>query len=194
MVLGLASGWWWRRSLAARYTFGATLTANGVTPEQMMRVVNNQVPTPFTDAIATDWYRRRMVGVFVTRALRQLAPNADILRSTRGIRPPGCVVVGFALLHGLAWGLRGPQMAAIRADYFGRKNFGTILGVSNGLIIIGTISGPIIAGAVYDITGNYRIGFDITAALATAGSLFFVLAPKPVHPLDREIADVTVER
>jgi len=32
---------------------------------------------PFTDAIATDWYRRRMVGVFVTRALRQLAPDAD---------------------------------------------------------------------------------------------------------------------
>ena len=27
----------------------------------------------------------------------KLAPNADILRSTRGMRPPGCVVVGFAL-------------------------------------------------------------------------------------------------
>ena len=27
----------------------AALTANGVTPEQMMRVVNNQVPTPFRD-------------------------------------------------------------------------------------------------------------------------------------------------
>ena len=31
---------------------------------------------PFTDAIATDWYRRRMVGVFVARALEQLAPDA----------------------------------------------------------------------------------------------------------------------
>src|SRR5215218_9534463 len=28
---------------------GAALTANGVTPEQMMRVVNSQVPTPFRD-------------------------------------------------------------------------------------------------------------------------------------------------
>src|SRR5512132_2062924 len=27
----------------------AALAANGVTPEQMMRVVNNQVPTPFRD-------------------------------------------------------------------------------------------------------------------------------------------------
>src|SRR6059036_2035955 len=29
--------------------FVAALTANGVTPEEMMRVVNQQVPTPFRD-------------------------------------------------------------------------------------------------------------------------------------------------
>jgi CO/xanthine dehydrogenase FAD-binding subunit len=32
---------------------------------------------PFTDGIATDWYRRRMIGVFVGRALEQLAPGAE---------------------------------------------------------------------------------------------------------------------
>ena len=31
---------------------------------------------PFTDAIATEWYRRRMVDLFVGRALQQLAPTA----------------------------------------------------------------------------------------------------------------------
>lgn len=31
---------------------------------------------PFTDAVATDWYRRRMVSLFVGRALEQLAPGA----------------------------------------------------------------------------------------------------------------------
>ena len=31
---------------------------------------------PFTDAVATDWYRRRMAGIFVGRALEQLAPGA----------------------------------------------------------------------------------------------------------------------
>jgi CO/xanthine dehydrogenase FAD-binding subunit len=29
---------------------------------------------PITDAVASDWYRRRMVGVFVRRALSELAP------------------------------------------------------------------------------------------------------------------------
>ena len=93
------------------------------------------------------------------------------------------LLLAFATLHGLAWGLRGPQMAAIRADYFGRTHFATILGVSNALIIIGTISGPVIAGYVYDVTNSYRIGFTIVAALAAAGSLFFILAPKPQRPL-----------
>ncbi len=93
------------------------------------------------------------------------------------------MVGAFAVLHGLAWGWRGPQMAAIRADYFGRSNFGKILGVSNLVIIIGTISGPIIAGYLYDQTGNYRLGFDILAILAGLGSIFFILARKPSPPV-----------
>lgn len=32
---------------------------------------------PFTDGIATEWYRRRMVGLFVGRALEQLAQGAE---------------------------------------------------------------------------------------------------------------------
>lgn len=39
-----------------------------------------QESEPFTDAIATEWYRRRMVGLFVGRALEQLAPNAGVGR------------------------------------------------------------------------------------------------------------------
>lgn len=92
------------------------------------------------------------------------------------------MVLGFVLLHGLAWGWRGPQMAAIRADYFGRASFGKILGISNLVIIVGTISGPVIAGLLYDQTGDYRLGFDILAAIAAAGSIFFILARPPAAP------------
>ena len=34
-------------------------------------------------------------------------------------------VVIFAVLHGLAWGVRGPLMVALRADYFGAASFGS---------------------------------------------------------------------
>ena len=43
---------------------------------------------------------------------------------------PAATVVAFAVLHGVAWGLRGPFMQAIRADYFGRSAIGMILGLS----------------------------------------------------------------
>src|SRR2546426_2099292 len=39
-------------------------------------------------------------------------------------------VGAFALLHGLAWGIRGPLMSAIRADYFRSAAFGPITGIS----------------------------------------------------------------
>ncbi len=92
------------------------------------------------------------------------------------------MVAAFVVIHGGAWGMRGPQMAAIRADYFGRAAFGKIMGVSNGIIIIGTISGPLLAGYIYDRTGSYSLGFDILAALAAAGSVFFLLAKRPTRP------------
>jgi MFS family permease len=93
------------------------------------------------------------------------------------------MVLAFVVIHGLAWGWRGPQMSAMRADYFGRSAFGKIMGASTMVIIVGTITGPLIAAFVYDRTGSYRIGFDILAGIALSGSVFFLLARKPVHPL-----------
>ena len=86
---------------------------------------------------------------------------------------------GFALLHGGAWGLRGPFMQAIRADYFGRRAIGMILGLSSLIIVFGQIGGPMIAGLLADATGSYLAGFTVLAALVGAGSLFFLLAKRP---------------
>ena len=46
-------------------------------------------------------------------------------------------VYAFAVLHGTAWGLRGPMMTTIRADYFGRASFATIMGFSSLLVMVG---------------------------------------------------------
>jgi sugar phosphate permease len=89
------------------------------------------------------------------------------------------MLAAFALLHGCAWGLRGPFMQAIRADYFGRRAIGMILGLSSLITVIGQIGGPMIAGMLADLTGNYRAGFTVIAVLAGLGSLFFLLARRP---------------
>jgi sugar phosphate permease len=96
------------------------------------------------------------------------------------------MVFTFAILHGVAWGLRGPMMGAIRADYFGRTSYGAILGVSSLVTMFGSITGPIVAGAIADRTGNYELGFTILAVLAGMGSAFFLFAKRPVKAVVEE--------
>jgi sugar phosphate permease len=93
------------------------------------------------------------------------------------------MVVAFALMHGWAWGLRGPFMQAIRADYFGRSAIGLILGLSFMIVVMGQIGGAMISGILADATGNYRAGFTVVAVLAGLGSVFFMLARKPARPV-----------
>lgn len=90
-------------------------------------------------------------------------------------------LVGFAVFHGLAWGLRGPLMQAIRADYYGVGAIGAIMGISAAVIAVGQIAGPMVAGVLADLTGDYRLGFTLLALTAALGSVAFMLATKPQH-------------
>jgi sugar phosphate permease len=122
-----------------------------------------------------DRYRKRLIA-----AGCMLAHGVGLLLLTYAVSLP--MVIAFAVLHGTAWGLRGPFMQAIRADYFGPSAIGMILGLSFMIIVIGQVGGPIIPGIFADLTGDYRLGFTIIAVLAGLGSGFFVLAKKPKRP------------
>jgi len=122
-----------------------------------------------------DRYKKRLIA-----AACMLAHALGLLLLTYAVSLP--MVIGFAVLHGTAWGLRGPFMQAMRADYFGRSAIGMILGLSFMIIVVGQVGGPIIPGIFADITGNYRAGFTIIAILAALGSGFFLLARKPKRP------------
>ena len=92
------------------------------------------------------------------------------------------MLIVFALLLGAGWGARVPAMQALRADYFGGRAFGTIMGFSSLVIMFGMILGPLIAGASYDATGSYRGAFVLLAAAAACGAAFFWFAARPAWP------------
>jgi sugar phosphate permease len=92
------------------------------------------------------------------------------------------MVVAFAVLHGAAWGFRGPLMQAIRADYFGRAYFATILGFSSLIWMLGMMGGPIIVGLMADQTGSYQMAFTLLSIMAGIGTIFWVLARPPKPP------------
>jgi MFS family permease len=87
----------------------------------------------------------------------------------------------FALFHGLAWGARAPTQNAIRAEYFGRKSIGLILGIGTVVVTMASVSAPIFAGRLADLRGDYRMAFTILAIMTALGSIFFAFASKPVR-------------
>jgi sugar phosphate permease len=107
-----------------------------------------------------------------------LAHALGLLMLTFAVHP--LMLVAFAILHGGGWGLRGPFMQAMRADYFGLQAIGMIMGLSAFIVSIGQVAGPMVAGALADLTGNYRSGFTVLALVAGSGSVLFLMARKPV--------------
>jgi sugar phosphate permease len=117
----------------------------------------------------------------ILSALCMLGHMSGMLFLTYGTGPT--MIVAYAILHGTAWGLRGPFMHAIRADYFGRSAISMIMGISYMIVAIGQIGGPMIAGILADITGNYCTGFTTLTLLAGLGSAFFLLAKRSGRPM-----------
>ena len=74
IALGAAGPHPIRAQVAERLLVGTGLGADAIAAAADAAV---DACEPFTDAIATDWYRRRMVGLFTARALQQLAPGAE---------------------------------------------------------------------------------------------------------------------
>jgi MFS family permease len=80
-------------------------------------------------------------------------------------------VVTFAVLHGLAWGARGPLLGAMYAEVFGSRRFASILGTAMALFMVGQLIGPLAAGAAADATGSYRAVIGAMAGLAAVAAL-----------------------
>ncbi|CAN5539060.1 MFS transporter [soil metagenome] len=92
------------------------------------------------------------------------------------------MVLFFAIVHGIAWGVRGPILHAYRADCFGRASFAQVLGFSSMIVMFGMTAGPLVAGFLADRTGDYQLPFLILGITASLGSLFFAFAGKPTPP------------
>lgn len=100
------------------------------------------------------------------------------------------MVIAFALLNGLAWGARVPVIVSMRAEYFGSRSFGAIMGLSSMVVTGGAVVAPILAALAYDVLGSYTISFTVLAVLAAVGSLFLVFTPSAAQSRERMVARI----
>ena len=85
----------------------------------------------------------------------------------------------FAVLYGIGFGGRNPLTTAIRGEYFGRKAFATIMGLSQFPMNIGMIGAPLFAGYMFDTTNSYVIPFSVFAILTFFGAFLMLFVKKP---------------
>jgi MFS family permease len=88
----------------------------------------------------------------------------------------------FALLWGFGFGARTPLMHAMRGEYFGRKHFGAILGMSAFPMGLGMMITPWVVGRVHDDTGTYVNSLYMLAAFCAVAAMTITLATKPATP------------
>ena len=85
----------------------------------------------------------------------------------------------FVVIYGLGFGARIPLGTAIRGEYFGRRAFGKVLGISMVPMSMMMFAAPIFAGWMFDVQGSYNMAFYILAVISIVGSLGFLTARKP---------------
>ncbi len=95
------------------------------------------------------------------------------------------LAIVFALIYGIGFGARAPITTAMRGEYFGRKSFGKIMGISLIPMMFMTMIAPVLAGYIYGLDENYKSAFIYIGTLGFIGNFMFVFAKPPIHPANR---------
>lgn len=122
-------------------------------------------------------YALCMAGLYVAFGALGTAFATTLARGMFAAGALGCGVSGLHLLLRLTW-----------AEYYGRHHLGAIRGVTLPVHIGGQAVGPVTAGLVFDMTGDYTSAFIFFGMMTALGSLMVLTAVPPRAP-DLEIRD-----
>jgi len=93
------------------------------------------------------------------------------------------MIMVFALLFGVGYGITIPAQTSLRSNYFGRKAYATITGYIIFFIAITNVAYPTFAAWIYDTTGSYTQAFWIVTALQAFAIVFMYFGRKPESPV-----------
>jgi MFS family permease len=92
------------------------------------------------------------------------------------------VFLAYGALFGLSFGARTPVTGTLLSEYFGRKAFGRVYGITNLVATPLALAGPLVAGAIADASGgSYVTGFYLCGAVNLAAGMLYFLARRPTQ-------------
>ncbi len=88
----------------------------------------------------------------------------------------------FSLLFGIGYAAGAPLYPAMAADLFQGRRFGSIYGLANVAIGIGSAGGAWFGGFVFDTTGSYTAAFGLSATMIFVSvACFWLAGPRQVR-------------
>lgn len=131
-----------------------------------------------------------LIGVLTGGFLGDVAEKPHVLAVALALQCSGMIIfalvsqpwhlIPFVLLYGIGFGATIPLRPALFADYFGRANIGTILGLMMSVALLGSVVSPWIAGWFFDSSGSYQGIFIIYAVVSLSAIPAVLLARRPV--------------
>ncbi|MDD4859653.1 MAG: MFS transporter [Dehalococcoidales bacterium] len=89
------------------------------------------------------------------------------------------LLVPFIITFSLGWGSNVTTRIAMQREYFGRGDFGSILGLISGVMMIGSMAGAPVAGWVFDTWGSYLYAWFGCAAIGLIATVLALTSPRP---------------
>lgn len=119
-----------------------------------------------------DKYNKRQVAAFgfaLTSVGMILLGYADNVRTW--------LLVPFVIVFGIGFGGLLPMIPALLREYFGRVRLGTVIGFTMGIVMIGGVIGPPLAGWVFDSFGSYQGAWFAFTSVTIIGMVILLTTP-----------------
>lgn len=88
-------------------------------------------------------------------------------------------LVAYVVVYGAAFGAVSPLRAAVMADHFGRRAYGSITALQGVPVAICAGAGPLAAGWIYDRLNSYTVSFWLCAGAFLLAGLGVAMTPRP---------------
>ena len=88
------------------------------------------------------------------------------------------LIIPFIILYSVGHGGNSALRPPMVVSYFGRANFGTVMGLMMGFCSIGSVLGAPLAGLVWDTMGSYHLAWYVGMGIAVIGMISIWSLPK----------------
>ena len=182
--------------LLAAFSAAGYMVHSGMTLHQVAHFINQGLTGPAAALIASVFAFSQVLGGVLWSTLARRMPLRLLVSLSGFMMAVGAIGIGASASQyggvpsATALGVGGGGLHLLLrltwADYYGRQHLGSIRGLTLPIQLAGQALGPIIAGFMFDFTGEYQLPFLVFAIAVSLAGLLVLAATPPTLTQRRE--------